>query len=209
MSSPHLIRVMIVDDHPLAQAGARHFLNALPDMELVGEASGGHEAVELCARVQPDVVLMDVAMPELDGVATTQLLKGRFPAVKVLMLTSFSEGDLVQRAMKAGASGFLLKNATGLELAGAIRAAFAGRTAMAPEATDALVQAVRSAPADLTEREQEVLALMAEGLSNAQIAAHLVVSAATVKFHIGGIFSKLGVSSRAEAIALAYKRKLV
>jgi NarL family two-component system response regulator LiaR len=210
MSIPRLIRVMIVDDHPLAQAGARHFLNALPDMELVGEASGGHEAVELCARVQPDVVLMDVAMPELDGVATTKVLKSRFPRVKVLMLSSFSEGDVVQRAMKVGASGFLLKNATGLELASAIRAAYAGRTAMAPEATDALVQAVRQPSGiDLTEREHEVLALMAEGLSNTQIAERLTVSAATVKFHIGGIFSKLGVASRAEAIALAYKRKLV
>jgi NarL family two-component system response regulator LiaR len=210
MSAPQLIRVMIVDDHPLAQAGARHFLNAITDMELVGEASSGAEALELCAHIQPDVVLMDVMMPEMDGVATTEALRARFPAVRVVMLTSFSQGDVVQRAMRAGASGYLLKNATGLELAQAIRAAYGGRTTMAPEATEALVQTMRGPDGlDLTEREREVLALMADGLSNAQIAARLTVSAATVKFHVGGIFSKLGVGSRAEVIALAYKRKLV
>lgn len=210
MNAPRLIRVLIVDDHPLAHAGARHFLNALPDMELVGEAAGGHEAIELCERVRPDVVLMDVAMPEMDGIAATRALKARFPAMKILMLTSFSEGDTVQQAMRAGASGFLLKNLTGVELASAIRSAYAGHTTMAPEATEALVQAAREpAYLELTEREREVLALMADGLSNAQIAERLTVSPATVKFHIGGIFSKLGVASRAEAIALAYKRRLV
>ena len=210
MTTPSLVRVLIVDDHPLAQAGARHFLNALPDLELVGEASSGAEALELCARVAPDVVLMDVMMPEMDGIETTRALKARFPSVRVLMLTSFSEGNVVQQAMQAGASGYLLKNATAMELAQAIRAAHAGRSALAPEATEALLEAMR-APADLalTEREREVLALMADGLSNAQIAERLVVSAATVKFHVGGIFSKLGVTSRAEAIALAYKRRLV
>lgn len=210
MTTPSLIRVLIVDDHPLAQAGARHFLNALPDLELVGEASSGAEALELCARVAPDVVLMDVMMPQMDGIETTRALKARFPSVRVLMLTSFSEGNVVQQAMQAGASGYLLKNATAMELAQAIRAAHAGRSALAPEATEALLEAMR-APADLalTEREREVLALMADGLSNAQIAERLVVSAATVKFHVGGIFSKLGVTSRAEAIALAYKRRLV
>jgi two-component system, NarL family, response regulator LiaR len=210
MSNPQLIRVMVVDDHPLAQAGARHFVNALPDMELVGEASSGPEALDLCAHVRPDVVLMDELMPEMDGIATARALKARFPKIKVLMLTSFSAGDAVQRAMQAGASGYLLKNATSQELAQAIRTAHAGRTAMAPEATEALVQSMQAASAlDLTEREREVLALIADGCSNAQIAAQLSVSTATVKFHVGGILSKLGVTSRAEAIALAYKRKLV
>lgn len=210
MSTPKLVRVMIVDDHPLAQAGARHFLNALPDIELVGEARSGQEALEVCAQVRPDVVLMDVAMPEMDGVAATQALKARFPAVRVVMLTSYGEGDMVQRALKAGASGYLLKSATGVELAHAIRAAHAGHAAMAPEATQALINAMQ-APIDstLTERERQVLKLMAEGLSNGQIAEQLMVTPATVKFHIGSLFAKLGVATRAEAIALAYKRKLV
>lgn len=210
MNTPALIRVMIVDDHPLAQAGARHFLNALTDLELVGEASSGQEAIELCAHVRPHVVLMDVVMPDLDGIATTEALRARFPQIKVIMLSSFSESNVVQRAMQAGACGYLLKNATAHDLAQAIRAAHTGRTTMAPEATEALVQAMRTPlECDLTEREREVLALMADGLSNARIAERLMVSAATVKFHIGGIFTKLGVASRAEVIALAYKRKLV
>lgn len=210
MSTPKLIRVMIVDDHPVAQAGARYFLNALPDFELVGEASSGAEALELCALTRPDVVLMDVAMPVMDGIAATEALKARFPAVKVLVLTSFGEGDVVQRALRAGASGYLLKNATGIDLARAIRDAHGGRTTMAPEATEALIQTVRApAEVDLTEREREVLALMSDGLANAQIAERLVISTATVKFHISGIFAKLGVTTRAEAIALAYKRRLV
>lgn len=210
MTSPRLIRVIIVDDHPLAQAGARHFLNALPDMELVGEAMGGAEAIELCGQVAPDVVLMDVVMPEMDGVTATQFLKARYPAVKVVMLTSLGAGATVQQALKAGASGYLLKNVTGLELAQAIRAAYAGRTTIAPEATEALVHAMREPfDGDLTEREREVLTLMADGLSNGQIAESLKVSPATVKFHVGSIFSKLGVATRAEAIALAYKRRLV
>lgn len=210
MSTPTLIRVMIVDDHPLAQAGARHFLNALHDMELVGEATSGQEAIELYAHVRPDVVLMDIAMPDMDGLMTTQALKRRFPAVKVVVLTSLSDGEVVQQALKAGACGYLLKTATAIDLAQAIRAAHAGRTTMAPEATEALIHIMREPlESALTEREREVLALMAEGFSNAKIAEHLIVSPATVKFHVGGLFSKLGVATRAEAIALAYKRRMV
>jgi NarL family two-component system response regulator LiaR len=210
MTLPRLIRVLVVDDHPLAQAGVRHFLNALPDMELVGEAASGDEALELCARVRPDVVLMDVAMPEPDGLASTRALKARFPQIKVLMLTSFSESGVVQEALRAGASGYMLKNATGLDLAQAIRSAFAGHMTMAPEATEALVNAMRTPEGThLTEREREVLTLLAEGLSNNQIAERLLVSTATVKFHVSSVFTKLGVSTRAEAIAAAYKRRLV
>jgi NarL family two-component system response regulator LiaR len=182
----------------------------MPDLELVGEASSGEEALLLYERARPDVVLMDVMMPVMDGIATTEQLRARDPAARVLMLTSMSEGDIVQRAMKAGASGYLLKTATAIELAQAVRAAYHGRTTLAPEATQALVEAMRGASdLDLTEREREVLILMADGLANAQIAERLTVSPATVKFHISGIFSKLGVATRAEAIALAYKRKLV
>jgi NarL family two-component system response regulator LiaR len=210
MTTPRLIRVMIVDDHPVAQAGVRYMLNALPDLELVGQASSGEEALFLYERMRPDVVLMDVMMPIMDGIATTERLKAREPGAKVLILTSISDGEVVQRALKAGATGYLLKTATALELAQAVRAAYHGRTTMAPEATQALIEAMRSTiGVDLTEREREVLVLMSDGMSNAQIGERLSVSPATVKFHISGIFSKLGVATRAAAIALAYKRKLV
>lgn len=210
MNAPRLIRVLVVDDHPVAQAGIRYLLHALPDIELVGEAASGDEGLTLYERLQPDVVLMDVMMPVMDGIATTAALKQRHPAAKVLMLTSIGEGDTVQRAMQAGAAGYLLKTATAMDLAQAIRAAFHGRTTMSPEATQALIESMRNPiDADLTDREREVLVLMADGLSNAQIAERLSVSPATVKFHISGIFTKLGVATRAETIALAYKRKLV
>jgi NarL family two-component system response regulator LiaR len=210
VTGPRLIRVLIVDDHPVAQAGVRYLLNALADVELVGEASDGEEALLLYERLRPDIVLMDVYMPVLDGIAATRELKARHPEAKVLMLTSLGDGEVVQRAMKAGASGFLLKTATPVELTQAVRAAFHGHTTVAPEAAQALAETLRNtAGLDLTEREREVLALMADGLANAQIAEQLNVSSATVKFHISGIFSKLGVGTRAEAIALAYKRKLV
>lgn len=212
MSNPRLIRVVIVDDHPMAQAGTRHFLNAYPDLELVGIASSGEEGLVLCKQVQPDVVLMDVVMPGMDGIAATKAVKAECPNTRVIVVTSFSESDVVQRALQAGASGYLLKNATSTELAQAVRSAFHGRPAMAPEATEALIQSMRE-PAnlghDFTEREREVLGLLAQGLSNPQIAERLCVSPATVKFHIGGVFAKLGVATRAEAIALAYQKRLV
>ncbi len=212
MGEPRLIRIVIVDDHPMAQAGTRHFLNAYPDMELVGSASSGEEALAVCKQLQPDVVLMDVVMPGMDGITATRALKQALPATRVVVVSSWSESDVVQRALQAGASGYLLKNATASELAQAVRNAFHGRPAMAPEATEALIQSVRGGTNlghDFTEREREVLALLAQGLSNAQIAERLCVSSATVKFHISGIFAKLGVSTRAEAIALAYQKRLV
>lgn len=201
---------MIVDDHPVAQAGVRHLLNALPDFELVGEASSGEEALQLYERARPDVVLMDVMMPAMDGIATTEQLRARDPDAKILILTSTSDGATLQRAMKAGAAGYLLKTARAVELAQAVRATYRGRAALAPEVTQTLVGALRSADeAELSEGEREVMALLAHGLANAQIAARLNVSAATVKYHISGIFAKLGVTTRAEAIALAHQRKLV
>lgn len=212
MSDPRLIRIVIVDDHPMAQAGTRHFLNAYPDMELVGSASSGEEALTLCTRLQPDVVLMDVVMPGMDGIAATRAVKQVCPNTRVIVVTSFSESAVVQQALQAGASGYLLKNATATELTQAVRNAFGGRPAMAPEATEALIQSIREGAnlgQDFTKREREVLALLAQGLSNPQIAERLFVSSATVKFHIGGIFAKMGVSTRAEAIALAYQRRLV
>ncbi|HEU4322961.1 MAG TPA: response regulator transcription factor [Roseiflexaceae bacterium] len=212
MDDSQIIRVMVVDDHPLAHAGMRHFLNTFPDLLLVGEASSGDQALALCAQTRPHVIMMDLVMPGMDGVEATRLIKQRYPQVQIIVLTSFQEGDLVERALRAGATGYLLKNISAFDLVQAIRAAHAGRTVLAQEATAALVQTMlhEAGPGfDLTEREQGVLQLLVRGLSNAQIADHLSISQATVKFHIGGIFSKMGVKSRAEVIALAYQHQLI
>lgn len=206
------IRVLLVDDHEMIRQGLAVFLDVFDDLELAGEAENGRDAMRRCAEVQPDVVLMDLMMPGMDGVAATRALREQFPAVRVIALTSFQEDGLVQRALQAGAIGYLLKNVSANELAGAIRAAHAGRPTLAPEATQDLVRqaAMGAAPGhDLTVREREVLELMARGLSNTQIAAHLVVSRSTIKFHVSSILSKLGVVSRTEAVALALQRHLV
>ena len=213
MSETEPIRVIIVDDHAMLRRGLKFFLKGFDDLELVGEANSGPAALDLCAEVQPDVVIMDMVMPGMDGAQATQAIREQFPQVQVIALTSFQEEDLVQRALQAGAIGYLLKNVNADGLAHAIREAYAGRSTLAPEATEILIQATRQRAAQpdygLTEREQEVLALLVEGLSNAEISERLVITVATVKFHVRGILSKLGVSSRAEAIALAWQEKLV
>jgi NarL family two-component system response regulator LiaR len=212
MSEPQPIRVLLVDDHAVVRSGLAAFLLAFDDMELVGEAGSGEEAVQVCERVQPDVVLMDLVMPGLDGAAATRAIRERCPGIQVIALTSFKEEDLVQRALQAGAISYLLKNVSASELAEAIRAAHVGRSTLAPEAAQALVQAATQSPPpghDLTAREREVLALMVEGLNNREIAERLVVSQSTAKFHVSSILSKLGVESRTEAVALAVQHRLV
>jgi NarL family two-component system response regulator LiaR len=213
MTKSRPIRVIIVDDHAMLRRGLRFFLKGFDDLELVGEGSSGKEAIALCAETEPDVILMDMVMPEMDGAKTTQIIREKFPQVQVIALTSFQEEDLIERALQAGAIGYLLKNVSAEDLARAIREAHAGRSTLAPEATQVLVQATRrrSDQQDhgLTDREQEVLALMVEGLSNAEIAERLFITVATVKFHVRGILGKLGVNSRTEAIALAWQQKLV
>ncbi|OGO20635.1 MAG: DNA-binding response regulator [Chloroflexi bacterium RBG_16_48_8] len=173
---------------------------------------GGEEAVTKCEKLKPDVVLMDLVMPNMDGAQATAIIRERHPEIQVIALTSFKEEDLVQRAITAGAIGYLLKNVSADELADAIRAAKAGKPTLSPEAAQALMHAAMKPKAlgfDLTPRELEVLALLVEGLSNPDIAEHLVVSRSTVKFHVSSILSKLGASSRTEAVSLALQHQLV
>jgi len=212
MSETKPIRVMIVDDHAVVRSGLAAFLLAFDDLELVAEAGSGEEALRLAARQEPDVVLMDLVMPGMDGAEATRAIRRQRPHCQIIALTSFREEDLVQRALSAGAISYLLKNVSAAELADAIRAAHAGRPTLSPEATAALIHAATQPPEpayDLTPREKEVLALMAQGLNNPQIAARLVISRSTVKFHVSSILSKLGVNGRTEAVALALQKNLV
>jgi len=212
MNTAQPIRVMLVDDHAMVRKGLVAFLKNMPELELVGEACDGREAIEFCEQRQPDVILMDLVMPELGGVAATRTIHQRWPRVQVIALTSFQEKELVQDALQAGAIGYLLKNVSGEELAEAIRQAHGGRPTLAPEAVQALIKPpseAESMAADLTRREMEVLALLVKGMSNPEIAERLVISRSTVKVHISSILSKLGVASRAEAISLAIHNKLV
>ena len=212
MTEPSRIRVMIVDDHEVVRTGLRFSLLALDDVELVGEAGNGEEAVRVCDEVEPDVVLMDLAMPGMDGMDATRAILERRPEVKVIALTSFQEGELVKDALRAGAMSYLLKDVELDELAEAIRLAYEGRSTLSPEAAKALVEATKKPPDlgyDLSERELDVLALLVEGLSNAEIAERLIISHHTARFHVSTILSKLGAANRAEAAALAVKHHIV
>lgn len=206
------IRVLIVDDHEMVRSGLAAFLAGAPDMEPIGEASNGEEAIRCCGEIQPDVVLMDMMMPGIDGVEATCIIHERWPHIRVIALTSFADDDLVKRVLQAGAMSYLLKNVAAADLATAIRSAMVGRPTLAPEATQALISQARrpAAPGhDLSPRELDVLALMKRGLSNRAIADELIISRSTVDFHVSNILSKLNVSSRTEAVALAIQHSLV
>jgi two-component system, NarL family, response regulator LiaR len=206
------VRVMIVDDHAVVRSGLSAFLMAYDDLEFVGEAGGGAEAVRKCREMRPDVVLMDLVMPDIDGAEATRLIRDECPHVQVIALTSYKEEELVQGALKAGAISYLLKNVSAEELAQAIRAAYAGRPTLAPEAAQVLIRAATHPDEQdegLTERELEILRLMVEGLSNPDIAKKLFVSRSTVKFHVSNILMKLGASSRTEAVSIALHKRLV
>jgi len=212
MAQQDVIRVMIVDDHAVVRGGLSAFLYAADDLELVGEASSGEEAVRMCQRYAPDVVIMDLMMPGMDGAEATRAIREACPNIQVIALTSFREEDLVQRALQAGAIGYLLKNVSADELADAIRKAHQGRPTLAPEAAQALIRAAVQPPPlghDLTARELEVLSLMCQGLSNPAIAEQIIVTKSTVKFHVSSILSKLQASTRTQAVALALQNRLV
>lgn len=206
------IRVIIADDHAMVRVGLSTILESLPDMHLVAEANNGNEAIELCKTFHPDVILMDVKMPGMDGIQATQQIKTRFPDVQVIVITSYDETNLVNKALQAGAIGYLLKNVSASELGSAIRNAKLNKPTLAPEATQALIHASthdKSFDFDITDRELDVLQLMVKGLSNAEIAQHLQISRFTVKNHVSSIFSKLDVASRTEAATLAIQHHLV
>jgi NarL family two-component system response regulator LiaR len=205
------IRVLIVDDHLMVRRGLATFLKVYDDLELAGEAAGGQEAIQLCSRVKPDVVLMDMVMPDMDGATATRIIRKQFESIHVIALTSFKDEIMVQSALQAGAIGYLLKDVSADELAQAIRAASAGRATLSPEVAEVIVKAAGKPPKpglDLTERERAVLALMVEGLNNTQIAEKLGVSPSTIKSHVSNILTKLGVASRTEAVTLALRNKL-
>jgi len=212
MSDERPIRVMIVDDHKVVRSGLSAFLMAYDDLELVAEADSGEKALALLSKHTPDVILMDLVMPRMDGAETTEAILRSYPDMKVIALTSYKEKELVRSALDAGAIGYLLKNVEADDLATAIRQANAGRPTLAPEAAQILIQASRQPykpGIDLTARETEVLALLVEGLTNPEIAKKLVVSKSTVKFHVSSILNKLQVSSRTEAVAKALQERLL
>jgi NarL family two-component system response regulator LiaR len=212
MGETKSIRVIVVDDHAVVRSGIEYSLMAIEDIELIGSADKGSDAVRLCEELQPDVVLMDMMMPEMDGVSATRALLKHCPQTRVIALTSFQEGSLVQKALQAGAISYLLKDVAMEELATAIRSAAIGQGTLAPEAAKALAE-VSSGPGapsfDLTEREREVLALIVDGKSNAEISEKLSISLSTSRFHVSAILSKLRATNRAEAAALAVKHRLV
>lgn len=206
------IRVMIVDDHSVVRSGLGAFLMVVNDLELVSEASSGEDAIQKAAEIQPDVILMDLKMPGMGGVAAIRAIKHNEPKIKIIALTSYIDDGLVQGALQAGANGYLMKNVQTEELANAIRSAAVGRMTLSPEASEALSESSEYPviPAeDLTDRERDVLRLLIDGLSNNEIAERLIISPSTVKYHIGNIYTKLGVDSRVAAVSIAIQRQLI
>jgi NarL family two-component system response regulator LiaR len=205
------IRIIIVDDHAMLRKGLGVFLMSYPDLKLVGEAANGKEALALCAEKQPDVVLMDLMMPIMDGIAATRLILHDFPHIRVIVLTSFGEERLIKDALEAGAISYLFKKISAEDLATAIRAAKADVATYAPEVTDILVQSLHKPKLMfevLTPRECEVLALMVKGVGNNEIATSLTITLSTTKSHVSSVLAKLGVASRTEAIVMVLEHNL-
>jgi len=204
-----VIRILLVDDHPVVRTGLRGMLEAESDLSVVGEAASGSEAVELARTSEPDVVLMDLRMPGLDGVGATERILAESREARIVVLTTYETDSDILRAVEAGAAGYLLKDATPAELAGAIRAAHRGETVLAPSVASRLVDQVRRPVVRLSSREREVLGLVATGKTNADIGAALHITEATVKTHLLRIFNKLDVSDRTAAVTTATARGLL
>ena len=214
MSNSDRIRLLIVDDHKVVRNGLKIFVSLYGDIELVGEAQNGQQALERCAEHQPDVVLMDLVMPVMDGPTAIRHIREQFPNIGIVALTSFEDDALVHQAIEAGAVGYLYKDVEEEELIGAIRAANEGRSVLAPEAMQALIHRAAGPPdpstiEPLTKREREILSLVAQGMTNPQIAAQLVISPSTVSFHVHNILGKLQAQTRTEAVAMAIQNKLI
>jgi DNA-binding NarL/FixJ family response regulator len=209
------IRVLLADDHAVVRRGLRGFFELLDDIEIVGEASDGRQAVDLVGALSPDVVLMDLLMPGVDGIAATAEIKARFPEVEVVALTSFIEEERVTAALEAGATGYLLKDADADDVATAVRRAYAGEVHLDPQVARLLARRIRSrredAPAHepLTEREREVLALVAQGHSNKEIATRLDITERTARTHVSNILGKLDLASRTQAALWAVEHGAV
>ena len=202
------IRILIVDDHAMVRRGLATFLKASPNLELVGEAGNGMDAIRLCGEVKPHVVLMDLMMPEMSGIHAIEAIRKEHPDVSIIALTSFKEDHLIKAALRVGATSYLLKNISAERLAAAIHATHSGLPILSPELTDIMVNSEKDYFAELTQREREVLAYIVEGMSNDEIAEELVLSASTVKNHVSSILAKLDTNSRAKASHLAIKHNL-
>ncbi|MAS33053.1 MAG: DNA-binding response regulator [Anaerolineaceae bacterium] len=203
---------MIVDDHPVVRNGIALFLETCDDIDCVGQVDSGRKAVRLCEELRPDVILMDVVMPDMDGIETTRAVREAYPDIQVIALTSFENEESVPAMIDAGAISYLLKNVAVDEIADAIRRAYNGKGMLSPEASQALVRSVTKPKPlghDLTDRELEVLALIVKGLNNTEIGEHLFISTSTVKNHVSNILAKLDAVTRSEAAALAVQHKMI
>ena len=211
MSKTAPIRVMLVDDHLMVRDGLSVFLSIYDDIDVVADAESGAKAVELCPIHHPDVILMDMMMPDMDGPATTKIIRAACPDIQIIALTSFAEPELVQRAIKAGAIGYLLKDVHADKLAQAIRDAHNGRSTLDATAAQALVQTTQNQTLghNLTPREKETLTLLVDGKTNKEIAHLLSISQATVRLHVSNLLAKLNASNRTEAVSIALKQGLI
>jgi DNA-binding NarL/FixJ family response regulator len=206
-STPNLIRILTVDDHPLLRRGIAALVNAEPDLKLIAEASNGKEAIEACRSHRPDITLMDLQMPEMDGLEAVEAIRREFPEARIIVLTTYSGDTQVLRALKGGAKGYMLKGNVHRELLDAIRAVHAGQKRIPRELAAEL--AIHAADDALTAREIDVLRLIAVGNSNKEIADHLSIGEATVKSHVTGILSKLDANDRAHAVTIGLKRGII
>lgn len=205
------IKILVVDDHPVVRDGLKLMLSVSVGLEWVGQADNGAEAIQLCSELMPDVVLMDLMMPVMDGIAATKIVRQKYPEIQVVALTTFEDKELVQKALGAGAISYLLKNAAMETITNTIRDASTGRSTISPAAIQSLIEPNDEEIAwqELSSREQEILAQMADGLKNSAIAEKLNISEATVRFHVSNILRKLGAANRAQAVRIAIKRGLI